>query len=226
MTADLPPLEPEVRALLDEVEGPPPMIPGSLQAKMRGRIELALAAETATGGATPRRSMRLRQATMLGAAALVGAGVTHFVERMVAAPRVEVVRVVVDAGPPPTASVHADAVPAESASPEPARTASPSASAPRPVAHDTDLALEGRLIDTARAALAHGDFEASLAAVGRHAKAFPGGRLAEEREAIAVQALAGAGRTAEARARAQTFRKNYPQSLFVPLVDAAVGPNP
>jgi hypothetical protein len=78
------------------------------------------------------------------------------------------------------------------------------------------------MIDTARAALARGDFEAALAAAEKHARAFPRGRLAEERDAIAVQALAGAKRGPEARARADAFRAKYPKSMLLPIVEDAV----
>jgi hypothetical protein len=83
------------------------------------------------------------------------------------------------------------------------------------------LTEERSLIEIARAALARGDGDAALNASGDHAKRFPEGLLAEEREALAVQALAVQGNADQARARARTFRAKYPGSLFRSAVDGA-----
>jgi outer membrane protein assembly factor BamD (BamD/ComL family) len=87
-----------------------------------------------------------------------------------------------------------------------------------------DLAAERALIDRARMALARSQSGAALEAVDAHAKSFPRGRLAEEREAIAIQALSQAGRAADARVRADRFRAAYPNSVFGAAVDAVVPP--
>jgi hypothetical protein len=41
---------------------------------------------------------------------------------------------------------------------------------------------------------------------------------------LAIQALAAAGRADEAANRAGSFRKAYPSSLLLPIVDAALRP--
>jgi hypothetical protein len=87
---------------------------------------------------------------------------------------------------------------------------------------DEALAAESRLVDTARSALAHGDFVAALVAVTNHERRFPSGQLAEEREALQIQALAGAHQDSEARTRAEAFRARYPESFFLPLVNRAL----
>ena len=51
---------------------------------------------------------------------------------------------------------------------------------------------------------------------------FPDGRLVEEREALRVQALAQLGRAAEAHEVAARFRRQYPRSMLLPVVDAAL----
>ena len=89
---------------------------------------------------------------------------------------------------------------------------------------DVDLASERALIDRARMALARGQSSAALDAVDAHAKSYPRGRLVEEREALAIQALAQAGRTADARARADKFRATYPNSVFAGAVDSIAPP--
>jgi hypothetical protein len=88
---------------------------------------------------------------------------------------------------------------------------------------DESLTRERALVETARSAVARGDGSAALQATSEHARTFPNGRLVEEREALAVQALVLAGRRDEARARAERFRQRYPNGLFLPVVDAAIG---
>jgi hypothetical protein len=100
---------------------------------------------------------------------------------------------------------------------------SPSAHEP---GRDTSLSAERRLLDEAQRALAEGRGSAALDAIDRHERAFPRGRLAEEREGLAVRALARAGRADEARARAARFRAAHPDSILLPAIDAAVGTNP
>jgi hypothetical protein len=60
----------------------------------------------------------------------------------------------------------------------------------------------------------------------QHQRRFLNPLLAEERDAMWIEALAQAGRPTEARVRAEAFRKKYPSSLFLPTVDSVVPPNP
>jgi len=89
-------------------------------------------------------------------------------------------------------------------------------------ASDEQLARERTLIETARSAVARREGEAALRAVDEHERAFPAGRLREEREALAVSALALASQHEQARIRAARFRARYPHGLFLPVVEAAV----
>jgi hypothetical protein len=66
------------------------------------------------------------------------------------------------------------------------------------------------------------DGDAALIPLARHASGFPRGQLVEEREGMWVKALVLAGRPAAARARAESFRRRFPHSLFLPAVDAAL----
>jgi hypothetical protein len=116
-------------------------------------------------------------------------------------------------------TVEPDALPpAPSAS---ARTAEPPRSAPPPAASSA-IAEEQSLLDRARTLLARGDPEAALAPLATHARRFPAGVLAEEREALSIQALARSGRVHEAEARAARFRREYPSSLMAAAVDDAL----
>jgi hypothetical protein len=78
---------------------------------------------------------------------------------------------------------------------------------------------ELRLLQEARAAVARKDYLVALA-LGEHARRFKGGRLAEEREALRIEALSGLGRANEARRAARAFVVQFPQSVLVPVVNA------
>jgi hypothetical protein len=140
-------------------------------------------------------------------------------------PRVEVrervVTVTAEAAAPEAVSVprvdHVEAPPPSVSAP----SATTSAAAPAPAASDS-LSAERALLDPARIALGKGDGANALAAVDRHAAKYPTGKLAEEREAIAVQALVRLGRKDEARARGARFLSRYPQSVLSPAVEAAL----
>lgn len=87
---------------------------------------------------------------------------------------------------------------------------------------DLDLAKERSLIDMARSALARGSSGAAISALRDHERAFPGGRLSEEREALWVQVLASSGERAQAVRRAGAFHRQFPNSMLAPAVEAAV----
>jgi hypothetical protein len=78
------------------------------------------------------------------------------------------------------------------------------------------LSQERELVDAARTALARGLPADALAAADRHARDFPRGQLAEEREVLAITALVSLGKNAEARARRARFVRDFPNSLLVP----------
>ena len=84
------------------------------------------------------------------------------------------------------------------------------------------LAAERRLLDEARQSLARGEPQSGLRPLNRHAKRFPNGVLTEEREALAVRLLAALGNQTAAVARAESFHRRFPDSLFMPAVDSAI----
>jgi hypothetical protein len=113
---------------------------------------------------------------------------------------------------PRTSSERPEPVPSGTASPaasvdlEPA--GSPAAGPePEPPAREPESAILQRAQDALRdnPALA-------LALTDLHVARFPGGVFAQEREVIAVSALLGMGRAAEARARATRFLASFPTS--------------
>jgi hypothetical protein len=132
--------------------------------------------------------------------------------------------------PPAAAKVDEPAVtaPAIVREPEPAAdaaaapTEAPRSSASPSASSDAALAAERALLDVGRTALGRSDGAHALEAAARHAREFPRGQLSEEREAIAVQALVKLGRRAEAEARGERFRQRYPNSVLMPVIDAAL----
>ena len=104
----------------------------------------------------------------------------------------------------------------------------PPSRATPPTESEADLSIERRLLDEARFALMRGEPSDALTPLEQHGRRFPHGKLGEEREALAVQALARAGRADEARRRGAAFRARFPSSLFLLAVDDALGalPNP
>jgi hypothetical protein len=62
--------------------------------------------------------------------------------------------------------------------------------------------------------------------LAEHRTRFPEGLMAEEREAMAIEALVSAGQYAEARSRADAFRARSPASLFMATVDSAIASIP
>jgi hypothetical protein len=86
--------------------------------------------------------------------------------------------------------------------------------------------LERTLIEQARSALARREFLAAIDAADRHASRFADGDLAEEREAIRIQAFALAGRRDEASRHVEAFRRNYPMSLHRAAISRAMGASP
>jgi hypothetical protein len=88
--------------------------------------------------------------------------------------------------------------------------------------HHGDLAAEQALLADARAAMQSSDAVRALAILDDHARRFPRGQLAEERDAVRVAALWRAGDHDAARRRADEFARRHPDSLFLPSVQRAV----
>ncbi len=119
--------------------------------------------------------------------------------------------------------------------PAPAPTAPADAGAPAPVEgaprrghgaprDDADgaLAAERAALEIARTALSRGQAQAALDALSRYEHHHRGGALGEERASLWVIALARAGRTGEARERAASFRRRWPESYLLPAVEAVL----
>jgi len=92
---------------------------------------------------------------------------------------------------------------------------------PEPASTEATSPDEFALLRAARQAVA-GQPERALSLTEEHAQRFPSGMLAQEREAIAIEALAKLGREAQAQSRAHTFLKAHPGSPYRPRIDAAL----
>jgi hypothetical protein len=227
-TDELPELPDDVQAALDDAKGLTE--PGEeVRARMRLRLANALPPSPGGGGdggggagaagALPRAPL-----WAVGAALVVG-GVAGYLVPRAPVERVVLVPAAVSVASAPARAPSAASSAFEAALPSIETKDLPSvASAPARVA--SDLAAERALLDVARTALGRGDGANALSACDEHGKRFPRGALAEEREAIAVQALVLEHRTEDARARATLFRKTHPRSILLPAVLAAAGVEP
>ncbi|MCA9595289.1 MAG: hypothetical protein KC776_18350 [Myxococcales bacterium] len=176
----------------------PPPASGVLWAKPAAVAALAFAAGALSGGA----AMSTRAPVAMAR-----------VEQ--SAPRVVVVHVPTSA-PSPT---HDDTIePAEL----PVERAHRSATLNPAPTRDRSLARERALISRARTALAKQNARDALAALGAHAREFPGGRLTEERESLRVQALVLSGKRDAAEQQASEFAKKYPKSLLRGAVEQSL----
>lgn len=106
---------------------------------------------------------------------------------------------------------------AQSLAPVPSQDTGPES--PRAVAIDAHAELA--LLDQAAAAL-RSDPHKALAFCTEHQTRFANGRLTEEREALAIEALAKLGRTTEARARFLQLERRYPHSAHLPRLKSIV----
>jgi hypothetical protein len=82
-----------------------------------------------------------------------------------------------------------------------------------------DFLGELQILEPARRAFARGDFAAVIRAADEHHRAFPLGRLAEERDAMRARALFRQGRSADARLAAAAFRRTFPNSAILGEID-------
>jgi hypothetical protein len=246
-----PPIEPlpdDIASLLAREKDAYPVDPAAQRAVL-SRVEMAIALGaggaggagghgsppgTAGGGHVVARAAKTGIAGKMIAVALaafVGGGLTGgaIVKTMTKAPALAPVAALVPATsaasalpalvPPPLASA-----PAASSTdlPVPSARATSAPSSSSALGSRGDLVREREVLDAARAALAHGQPDDAIVALQEHARRWPHGQLAEEREVVLIQALVAAGRTSEAQARAARFHQAFPKSIFAPAIDAAL----
>jgi hypothetical protein len=124
--------------------------------------------------------------------------------------------------PPAVAPAPApEAAPVVAAPPATAPTATLPASPKRRKVRAGDDGDELRLLARARRALAD-DPRLALSLAREHERRFPGGAMDQEREVIAVTALADLGEEAEARQRAERFAREHAGSAYLERIRAIV----
>lgn len=236
----------EIETLLDAERARPP-IDDAMRARLRARIGIGVGLSVGVAAATVGVAKGSAVKAWLAAKwalvlTFVAGGVVGFALRGVLAPSPPVyVPVGKDVSPPlaPSAStlpVSGSTVPPEApvaASASVAQKGPPDGKAPPPkpppsvAASASNVAAdEAKLVEMARTALVRGSAADALAACDLHAARHPTGERAEEREALAVQALVKAGRAADARARAERFRKSFPGSIYLGAVNASIASLP
>jgi hypothetical protein len=90
---------------------------------------------------------------------------------------------------------------------------------PRRAAHIAALSTAGlELLQRAHAAYTRNEFSSALALIAEHARRFPRGSLAEEREALRVRSLLGLGHREEAQRAAAAFAARFHHSVLLPRI--------
>lgn len=90
----------------------------------------------------------------------------------------------------------------------------------------TSLAAERALLDSAREQLSSGQALRAFELTETHLSRFPTGKLAEEREVLAVAALVRSGARERASRRAERFKQSYPNSFLTKAIEASLGESP
>jgi hypothetical protein len=103
------------------------------------------------------------------------------------------------------------------------RTVRPIATPPRP-SPASRLTEESRVVLEARRALRAGDAATALRGLEAARATFAGGALAQEREALAIEALGQLGEREAAAARARVFLRAYPGSPHAAAVGKLAAP--
>jgi hypothetical protein len=223
----LEPLDPELDALLDaERAAAPP-------AASLDRVWARVSHGAAGGAGNPHEGMRhslASRAASIGIGAFVAGVVVgalgHAMLHATPPPRVVYLDRVVAAPPASSSPVVQENAPTPPAPPPPASTERTASAPPSAAAVPSTLSAERAVLEDARAALATGDAARALSLLDQHVHRFPKPQLAEEREALAIQALVLLQQYGEARARASRFRASAPNSLFLPAIDASLASIP
>lgn len=212
----------------------PELSPGA-RARLLARV--ASTRDAADMGISGRgaRAWGVKKAVLLGATSLIsfGAGWVSRALVMEAPIRMVIVEKLSDKQSEETRPVAESEPVANSAAPNASRVAPsvpPTGVAPAPLhaatsvpSSDSELAKERVLLNVAHAALARGNVQGTFDAIQEHGRAFPRGRLSEERDMLRVLAEARAQNRDRARSELDAFERRYPRSVFLTTLREAVG---
>jgi hypothetical protein len=228
MSDSIPPLDPRLLRLFRQYDPAPADVRARAHHRLLNAVAGVVAGDGGDGGgggvaAAGRARILGMPATAVACLAFVAGGAVGAWLHAAFAPS------------PPPRIVYVDRVaapPAPLPAPSPTRAEiEPIPSALEAVAPRTSSAPPGRasqllaeriLLDEARAELAQGDTARAIDRLERHRRTYPVPMLGEERDAMWIEALVKAGRYDEARARAATFRRRAPHSIFSSMVDSAL----
>jgi len=232
---DLSPLPDSLRALIDAEDatpaaGDPAAIRGRVLATV-GITGVALTANASTAAAAGTTTAAAgTTAAVAGVAGKIvavmltvgaiggGAAVVSRDDRPAPRTPAPIVRTV---APAPTVVDHAPVI---ETLPPPIVVTAPAPARPTPLRKPTASTVDDQrtLLRRAWDARARNEPSASLAAVELDAKLHPDGALAEERDALRIDALVQLSRLDEARDRALAFAARYPDSLHRALISRAL----
>jgi hypothetical protein len=190
-----------------------------------GAAAAAGTAKAAAGGAKVVASAAATKTLAAGVAAKITAvavvatvaasGTAYVVHERSVAPRPTSVGLVATT-PTPTPTP----IPVPTPTPIPTPTPDPIATVAKTSAAPADPADDFGLVDRAQKA---GSPARALELCNEHARKFPNGGFAQEREVIAIDALVKLGRRDDAEARAKRFAAKYPGSAQSRRIDAILG---
>jgi hypothetical protein len=207
-----------------------PAAAGGAWLSWKGALLAAVLVAGAAGVTVARRGRPVEKGAARPAAVRVAATTRADAGAVAAAPRLPdrvSAPVVVAAAARPAATRVLRSARAVPAAPVAAETAAPSvAAAETPAVGGGGGGAVARLPEDEQRALerARGLLRSDPAEALRIAEAGTGGRLAEERELIALEALQRLGRTEALRARSEGFLRSFPRSLYAERVRRWVGP--
>ena len=237
-------LDQDARAFLASARGAHDA-PDGAKDRVRAGLAVALSASAGAGAALPRAIARgpwLTAVKIASAVAIVGTGagvlfgLTRAQPARDASPPPSPPSVALAPSPAPMPTPSLPRVPAVTVAAEPVLASSPlppPLPLPKPDAKPAvgsgsggggsggSVAAEVAILRRVSAALRSGDPKSALAAVGEHARRFPNGALAEERDMERVVALCALGRRDEAARATERFERAYPASAHEARIRAA-----
>ena len=200
--------------------------PDVVRARLLARARNAVAAREAApppifhwASAAPRRGLRFAVAATVLLAFAAGGAAAMIHSRAMPAGALAVA---------PVRSAEKSFAPPPPLAPAPLEApAAPRVTAARPrpfhraLSPQESYAAELALLRRAQSDYTRHDFADALVLAAEHARRFPTGRLAEEREALRVRSLMGASRGDEARRVLAAFARRFPRSVLLPRLREA-----
>jgi len=231
----LTPLAPEAQQILNAERRR--QAPAGAQDRVRARLgvtlglglpgtpaEAASTSSTAAAGAASSGGVAIKVVGSVVMASLLLGGVmtqrTRTVSERPAAPRAVMFAPLAAAPAAPVSHATPHQAAARMAPPRRVQTSIKRAASPRRV--EDSLQDERAILDGARAHLAERHWDSALQSLEQHHRAHANGQLSQERDAMVIMVLHRTGQTVEARLKMEDFRRQHPNSIFLPGVSATL----